>query len=76
MPPPFPPADLPPPPVEYLHVRLGSVVAALAKLNIKISIEDLLKSTREVDEASRIKFTAEEFQKCKSAPAPRPTSDN
>jgi len=75
MPPPSPPADLPPPPVEYFHVRLGSVVAALAKLNIKISVEDLLKKTREVDEVSRTKFTVEEFQKCKPAPAPRPISD-
>jgi len=76
MPHPSPPADFPPPPVEYLHVRLGSVVAALAKLNIKISIEDLLKSTREVDEATRTKFTAEEFQRCKSAPAPRQIPDS
>ena len=41
-------------------------MAALAKLNIKISIEDL-KGIREVDEASRTsrtKFTAEEFREC------------
>ena len=48
-------------------------MAALAKLNTEISIEDLLKGTREVDEASRAsrtKFTAEEFRECKSTPAP------
>jgi len=57
----------PPPPVEDLHVRLGSVVAALAKQNIKISAEDLLKVTREVDAATCTEFTAEEFRERKSA---------
>jgi len=65
MPPPSSPAHLPPPPIEDSHVRLDSVVAVLAKLNIKISAEDLLKATREEDEASRTKFTPEEFQRCK-----------
>ena len=76
MPLPPPPANLPPPPVEGVHVRLGSVVAALAKLNIKVSVDDLFKITREVDEATCTKFTAEEFQKCKPATALHPISDN
>jgi len=65
-----------PPPVEDLPVRLGSVVAALAILNIKISAEYFFKVAREVDEATRTKFTVEEFRECMSTPAPRSISDN
>jgi len=57
----------PPPPVEDLHVCLGSVVDALTKQNIKISAEDLLKVAHEVDDATCTKFMAEEFRECKSA---------
>jgi len=76
MPPPSPPTNLPQPPIDNLRVRLGSVVAALAKLNITIPVEDLLKGIREEDEANRTKFTPEEFQERKSALSPRSIPDN
>ena len=57
-------------------VRLGTVTAALAKLNIKISVEDLLKGVREVDEASRPKSDTEASRERKSAMAPCSISDN
>ena len=50
-------------------------MAALAKLNIEISIEDL-KGVREVEEASRPKSKFSVIRNRKSALAPRPISGN
>lgn len=58
-------SDLPPPSGDLL-VRLGSVVAALAKLNVKVSTEELLKAIHE-EEANHAKSTVEPIQKRKSA---------
>ena len=55
-PPPSPPLD----PFETVHIR--SLAAALAKLNIKVQIEDLLKAVHEEDEAWRAESAAEEAQ--------------
>ena len=49
------PPPLPRPSAGDHRVRVGTVVAALAKLNIEISIEDLLNGVREVEEANRPK---------------------
>ena len=68
-----PPALPPLPSTDDRLVRLGTVVAALAKLNINISIEDLLKGIHEEDEASRAKYNV--VRNRKSALAPRPISD-
>ena len=70
-PPPLP--RLPLPSTGDHLVRLGTVVAVLAKLNINISIENLLKGIREADEASLAKYITTLNRK--SAPAPRSISD-
>jgi hypothetical protein len=64
--PPLPPADSlqvvlpPPPPADSLQVvHIDSLAAALAKLNVKIPIEDLLKVIHDEDEAKRVKVTAD-----------------
>ena len=75
---------LPPPPVDTLQVvHIASLAAALAKLNVKVPIEDLIKVIHDEDEAKRVKATAEATQrraalsKRKSAPpTPCPLSDN
>jgi hypothetical protein len=71
---------LPPPPTDALQVvRVTSLAAALAKLNVKIPIEDLIKVIHDEDEARRVKLTAEATQrrvalsKRKSAPDSLPT---
>ena len=50
-----PPADLPPPqaglPPTLDSVSIGSVLAALAELNVKVSIEDLLKAIHDQESA-------------------------
>ena len=51
-PPPSPPLD----PLE--SVRIGSLAAALVKLNINVPIEDLLKAVHEADEARRAESEA------------------
>ena len=43
-------------------VRIRSLAAALVKLNIKVSIEDLLRAVHEEDEAWRAESDAEEAQ--------------
>jgi hypothetical protein len=65
---------LPPPPLQDDTVHIASLAAALAKLNVKIPIEDLVKVIHDEDEARRVKVAAEETQRraalseCKSAP--------
>jgi hypothetical protein len=56
---------LPPPsPADSLQVvHIDSLAAALAKLNVKIAIEDLLKAIHDEDEAKRVKVTAEAIQR-------------
>ena len=50
----------PPLPADVLQVvRVASLAAALAKLNVKIPIEDLIKVIQDEDEAKRVKVTAE-----------------
>jgi len=60
MPPSPPPADLPPPqaglPPALGSVSIGSVLAALAELNVKVSIEDLLKA---IHDQERARITAQ-----------------
>jgi len=57
----FPP---PPLPVDSLQVvRIDSLAAALAKLNIKIPIEDLLKVIHDEDEVKRVKVAPETTQR-------------
>ena len=72
--PPQPP--LPQPSDDNHHAPLSTVMAALAKLNIEISIEDLLKGVREVEEASLPKSKFSVIRNRKSALAPRPISGN
>jgi hypothetical protein len=70
---------LPPPADAHLVVHVSSLAAALAKLNVDIPIEDLLKVIRDEDEARRVKLTAEATQRRatrsrrKSAPDSFPT---
>ncbi|KDR76694.1 hypothetical protein GALMADRAFT_139590 [Galerina marginata CBS 339.88] len=50
----------PPPPADSFQVvHISSLAAALAKLNINIPIEDLIKAINEEDEARRVKSTAQ-----------------
>lgn len=71
--PPPPPADEAP---QVIHI--ASLAAALAKLNVKIPIDDLIKAIHDEDEAKRVKVTAEATQrraavsKRKSAPLSLP----
>ncbi|KAF8886879.1 hypothetical protein CPB84DRAFT_1535611 [Gymnopilus junonius] len=54
----------PPPTADTLQVvHVSSLAAALAKLNINISIEDLLKVIHDEDEARRVKLTTEASQR-------------
>ena len=56
----------PPPRADALHwqvVRIASLAAALAKPNVKIPIEDLIKVIQDEDEAKRVKVTAEVTQR-------------
>ena len=54
----------PPPPADALQVvHITSLAAALAKLNVKIPIEDLIKVIQDEDEAKRVKVTAEATQR-------------
>jgi len=52
---PLPP---PRPSKDYQHVRTASLAAALVKLDIKISVEDLLKAIHDEDEAMRAEQSA------------------
>ena len=51
-------------------VHIDSLAAALAKLNLKIPIEDLITPIHEEDEAKRVKVTAEATQR-RAAPSER-----
>jgi hypothetical protein len=54
----------PPPPADALQVvHIASLAAALAKLNVKIPIEDLIKVIHDEDEAKRVKVAAEATQR-------------
>ncbi len=54
----------PPPPADSLQVvHIASLTAALAKLNVKIPIEDLIKVIHDENEAKRVKVTAEATQR-------------
>ena len=54
----------PPPQADTLQVvHIDSLEAALAKLNVKIPIEDLIKAIQDEDEAKRVKATAEATQR-------------
>ena len=68
----------PPPPSDFiLVVHVDSMAAALAKLNIKVPVEDLVKAIREEDEAKGIKlFTGVALSECKSALIPSSLSDS
>lgn len=70
----------PPPPADALQVvHITSLAAALASLNIKIPIEDIIRVIHDEDKAKRVKVTAEATQRraaiseCKST---RPLSGN
>lgn len=50
----------PPPQADTLQVvRISSLAAALAKLDIQIPIEELLEAIHQEDEAARLKSTGE-----------------
>ena len=54
----------PPPPADTLQVvHIDSLAAALAKLKVKIKIEDLIKVVHDEDEAKRVKIAAEATQR-------------
>ncbi|KAF9473231.1 hypothetical protein BDN70DRAFT_843746 [Pholiota conissans] len=64
-----------PPPADGLQsIKISSLEAALAKLNINISIETLLKTIHDEEEARRVKLTAERrIALSKLALQPRPS---
>ena len=64
LPPTTPPADS----LQVVHI--ASLTAALARLNIKIPIEDIIKVIQDEDEAKRVKVTAEATQR-RAAPSER-----
>ncbi|KIL59306.1 hypothetical protein M378DRAFT_14918 [Amanita muscaria Koide BX008] len=51
----------PPPPDDVVHI--ASLTAALAKLNVKVSMKDLIKVIHDEDEARRVKLTADATQR-------------
>ena len=62
----------PPPPADaLLVVHITSLAAALAKLNIKIPVEDLIKVIHEEDEAKRVKVTAADATQRRAAMSER-----
>ena len=72
-----------PPPADALQVvHIASPAAALAKLNVKIIIEDLIKVIRDEDEAKRVKVTLKRPNvalcclNVSQPPTPCPLSDN
>jgi len=61
---PPPPGDMPPPPSDgsFQVVHIASLEAVLAKLNIKIPVEDFIKAIHDEEEARRVEPTAEATQ--------------
>ncbi|KAI0746080.1 hypothetical protein C8Q76DRAFT_49711 [Earliella scabrosa] len=52
--------SLPPPPADALQViTISSLAAALAKLHVDISIEDIIEAVQDENEAQRAKLTTE-----------------
>ena len=51
-----------PPPLRDTYINIDSLAAALVKLNIKVSVEDLLRTIHDEDEVRRAKQAAERAQ--------------
>ena len=52
--------SLPPPPADALQViTISSLAAALAKLHVDVSVEDIIKAVQDENEAQRAKLTTE-----------------
>jgi hypothetical protein len=55
---------LPPPTAGLQVVSIDSLEAALAKMDIKVSMEDILLVIREVEEAKRAQLVAQAANRC------------
>jgi hypothetical protein len=76
LPPPPSAGFLPPRPAgSFQAVHIASLEAALAKLNIKIPIENVMKAIHEEEEARRVEQTAEVTRR-RAAPSKRELAPN